>query len=856
MPLSVVDAASAITKAGQGDDDDRLHDLDTKSITDPEDAKRKIILLRREQLREVDYQKRLRRKLTKLDEALAAKREEVESTQRTLQLEKGKEQSEKESAKREGGAKEKTQQEHILKALSEVIYTSTANSVGSKAPTTYVLDTVLVIYVRGKFKYPLRFRINDDTTIEMLRASSCKYWGVKNPDQFILVTMANNKCQDEVRVKECFKQGELAQLRLAEKNVESTAEPTEDERKAIQPKGGKKKKQDRGRGFDPAGADKQQKFSENYYSELKKLTGVYFLLRSRDAKPSDAASKVTCRDLIFYLVLACLSFYVYNARRPPGQDYWYIQGIEETMTRRAAFPMTDDFSDRTETYVPGFMEVSTKVELWDWLTYALPTMIWTKPSTIPMRDTSMSAFNMLLGFVSIRIQNVNSYGCKDSEQLASALNLTCWPRQGNDETRDTATMTDVETYWSQRPQYNDEIRGTESPAVWRSHEHNWALWDIGHTIGNVDTYDAGGYSAEFRFQLRNVESGIKQYTEDMKKLQELQWINSGTRVVTISFTLYNNQYDHWLACQMYIESPPAGALQPGYVFRPFKPSVSETRQELDLWYMDCVRLLIGMYIIIFVGYAERRHKIRSHKAGCWYHASLNGICDVGMVACLLCVVIWRSAEFESRSTAEYLEAAASRHSLSFQGYRSYADMAYDFETMYCVEGLLMMFLMFRMMNFTRMNYYVMVVKRTLGRAILSFLLFCAIFTPSLAGFVLIAHKVFGSTLPEYSLVSRTVIQMYRLGEGQLRLQGLMNMDVFGTMVLVVVFYAFMTFVLLNAFATVVVDAHYLVRLNSGGREKWDRSRWLTFALPTLVVNLASQVKQAIFPQSRDIEGMS
>ena len=370
---------------------------------------------------------------------------------------------------------------HTYIHTCEALYTKQTNSAGSKPPREYVLDTVLVTYIRGKFRYsedrfytpppsrgflspfccsrslkshfqevavyrislpryPLNFRINDDTTVRTLRESACKYWGMKTPEQFVLKTMANNKCQDEVKVKECFKQGELAQLSLTKKMVENSAEPTEDEKKAIQPKQGKKKK-GRDGGFDPNGADKQQNFSENYFTDLKKLGGVYFLLRARDQKPSDLASKIKLRDIVIYITLTIFTFWVYDQRRPPGYEYWFIKGIED---KTVAIPgMTDNYQP-----IPPFTNITQQDEVWDWLTHTLPPQLWSvTPDRVlgdvvthgypSKRDLTLNGQNLLLGYLNIRTQGVKPQACGNSATIDATLGITCYPMSINEDTKES-----------------------------------------------------------------------------------------------------------------------------------------------------------------------------------------------------------------------------------------------------------------------------------------------------------------------------------------------------------------------------------------------------------------------------------
>ena len=139
-------------------------------------------------------------------------------------------------------------------------------------------------------------------------------------------------------------------------------------------------------------------------------------------------------------------------------------------------------------------------------------------------------------------------------------------------------------------------------------------------------------------------------------------------------------------------------------------------------------------------------------------------------------MIWRQVDFEKGNwfTSRYMEQAQGTgpdvpviNGQRVEGFRSYAAKAYDFQTIYCIEGLVMLLLMLRMMAFTRLNHYVQIVKTTMGKSLESFTLLIAVFLPAMIGFTFVMYSVFGKSKKEFSLVSRSLIQMYKLGTGDL-----------------------------------------------------------------------------------------
>ncbi|CAE7780367.1 PKD2 [Symbiodinium sp. CCMP2592] len=819
----------------------------------------------------MDYEGRLARKLQKLDADLVAKREEVEGLQRSLRLERDKFAEEYKSEKRERETKATTQEERIREYLSEVLY---AKPKQKDKKGEFSLDTVLVSFVKPNesFRYNLAFRVDSGTNVAQLRNSACKYWGV-SPDSFILRTMANNKCQDDNKVKDCFKQGEIAQLRLEMKR-DSSEPPLEEELKAIQPK--TKKRAGRPKSgkprFNAEGVEQIQKFGENYANQLKKMGGVYFLLKLRDTKPSEHASKIKLRNIIVYAALVVLSVYVYMTRRPIGDAFWCAKGVQDFLLVSVPLPgvqamsCTGEVSQDHRLCVPGFQGVQTRDDMWNWLNYTLPGVFWSVVDADESLPT-LASYNELLGYMSIRVQNVKTPTsmeyCVQNLQLVSALNadlpganITCYPRTITASTQETAQYADIASYWQNVTadaadlDISANVRGISNPGIFRSATENKDKHGIGEISGRITNYDASGYSVDYRMTVSNPAAAIVDYRNDLDYLRASKWIDySATRVVIVSFTTYNFDYDLWTASDFFFEIPPDGDILPNFDVKPFKPRIYETRAELTYTYVEYVRLAIGIYILIFIGWSERHHKVRNHKAGFYYHISLAGITDLGLVVCMFITLIWRTVEFQSLSTARYLERADDMQRT--HGFISFREMAWNYNTIFIVDGIVMVFLMYRLITFFRLSHTVFLQWRAVGQALKMFVFFSLVILPAFAGFVVVSTMLFGRYILGFSSLGYSAVSSMKLVAGNLNPQ-VLDRDVVVGVVSTVALYLLLTFFLLNVFVTIFVDAYYVVRLTSTQpSEKWDGQRIRTWALPGVCVSIFQAILSAGESESRD-----
>mmetsp|Transcript_55600 Transcript_55600/g.120028 ORF Transcript_55600/g.120028 Transcript_55600/m.120028 type:complete len:850 (-) Transcript_55600:55-2604(-) len=839
----------SLLQAEEDEEGEAALDEPVALVTNLEKARQRIIELLNVKQRESDYQKRLERKLGKLDADLAQKREEVESLQRTLRLAKNKKREQLESDQKEHGQKAEAQAERIRDQLSEVLYRKPPSL--DKQKESFQMDTVLVSFIRPNesIRYNLTFRINNDTTIFELRDEVCKYWGV-NVEDYILKTMANSKCQRELKVKDCFKQGEIAQLRLEVKRRE-LAEVTEAELKAIQAKKPLPRTRGQRVAYNKDGVERIQKFTDNYASQLKKMGGIYFLLKRRDSKPSEHSNKIKLRDFIVYIALAVLTFYTYTMRRPQMMAYWQVKGIEDALLVEVNDPNPPP--DAYWSHVPKFTDVSTRDEVWWWLSVSLPAIIWNDA------NLSLRTYNLMAGYVSIRTQRVRGpcLDCElwatcddDNEQLLNLVKAlpgaTCLPVNVDDDTQETANDLNLKAYWDYVTSVNrtdQPIRGPALPWKWVSDEVNREK-GMGTIEGKFASYDASGYSAEYRMVIVDPVLELWKYDEDMLALRDnYSFIDARTRFVAVSFTTYNFQYDLWTAIDLIFEMTPGGGVIPSYTVRPFSPTFGETTGELMNSYLDVGRLIIGVYIFVFIGIAERKHKQKNHKAGFLYHTSLNGLTDLGIVACITIVVIYRIIKF-SYETNERMSEVVDRviPGRPPRGFTSSMHLASVYETLFVLEGVAFLLIMYRLLSLLRLNHTVYLLWHTLGEALKAFAFFVAMFLPALVAFVLLAKSVWGGYLEKYRTFSLTSLQIYKLMRGQMNTRELQQWNSFWSTFLAIVFFVVITFLLLNVFTAIFVDAYYVVKLTSHPPpEKWDAQRLYTWAMPALFISVINNL---------------
>jgi len=494
-----------------------------------------------------------------------------------------------------------------------------------------------------------------------------------------------------------------------------------------------------------------------------------------------------------------------------------------------------------------FTGLKDKNEMLDWMTYTVPSIFW------PTGDAlKLGTYNTLLGYLNVRVKHVKPANgtehCGMSKSFVDSIthpSATCLPREVVSENERTDAFENISEYWQRvttDPGPESEIRGTLNPGYFNSTEVNQKK-QIGHVRGEISDYDAAGFSVDYRMELASGDGvGVGAYRTDLAMLRDGGWFGSTARAVILEFNSYNLHYDLWANTRLLMELQGDG-VHPTYTIRTFLPRVYETEAELAVTYLDYVRLCIGIYILVFVGWFERQHKIRNHKAGFYYHITLTGITDVGMVTCMLITTLWRAVGFQSEPTSVYLEASSDLES----GYTSFYDTAWSFNSIFVVDGLMMVFVMFRMISFFRLHHKVYLLWHALGEALKAFCLFLLVFFPMLVSLVIVATRVFGAHMWNFRSLDSTFIGIFLMLSGETT--DASERDGVWVLAATLMLYIVVTVTLGSVFMAILVDAHYVVQLTSAQpSEKWDAQRLRSWALPGPCVG----IYQAIFaPRTSD-----
>jgi len=176
------------------------------------------------------------------------------------------------------------------------------------------------------------------------------------------------------------------------------------------------------------------------------------------------------------------------------------------------------------------------------------------------------------------------------------------------------------------------------------------------------------------------------------------------------------------------------------------------------------------------------------------------------------------------------------------GFVSLSDVAYQYEQLFIVEGLLFTFNMYRLLSLIRLNHTVFMLWHTIGDAIKAFTFMLFLFFPVVIGFTMMAHNIWGRFVSNFGSLSSTSLALLKFVKGDLDFTYLAAYDKFWSVGLFISFYFFITFILLNVFTMILVDAYYTVKLTAEFDPdeelvKWNAQRWKKWIVPQLCLNI-------------------
>ncbi|KAF2979646.1 hypothetical protein EK904_003001 [Melospiza melodia maxima] len=485
-------------------------------------------------------------------------------------------------------------------------------------------------------------------------------------------------------------------------------------------------------------------------------------LTENTAENRELYVKTTLRELLVYvmfLVDICLLTYGMTS----SNAYYYTKVMSELFLQTS-----------TDGRV-SFQSISSMADFW---VYAqgplLDNLYWTKwynnESLAPHSTQSYIYYeNLLLGVPRMRQLKVKNNSCVVHDDFKEEIS-GCYDVYSEDK--------------EERVSFG-LINGT----AWRYHSEE-ELGGSSHW-GRLTSYSGGGYYIDLK--MTREESA-----EALQVLKEKLWLDRGTRVVFIDFSVYNANINLFCVLRLVVEFPATGGAIPSWQIRTVK-----LIRYVSTWDFFIVACEIVFCVFIFYYVVEEALELRIHKFK--YFTSIWNILDV--VVILLSVVaigfhIFRTTEV-NRLLGELLE-----HPNTYADFEFLAFWQTQYNNMNAVN---LFFAWIKIFKYISFNKTMTQLSSTLARCAKDILGFAIMFFIVFFAYAQLGYLLFGTQVENFSTFVKCIFTQFRIILGDFDYNSIDNANrVLGPLYFVTyVFFVF--FVLLNMFLAIINDTYSEVK---------------------------------------------
>uniref|UniRef100_A0A8C4P9Y3 Polycystin 2 like 1, transient receptor potential cation channel n=1 Tax=Dromaius novaehollandiae TaxID=8790 RepID=A0A8C4P9Y3_DRONO len=485
-------------------------------------------------------------------------------------------------------------------------------------------------------------------------------------------------------------------------------------------------------------------------------------LTENTAENRELYVKTTLRELLVYIVFLvdiCLLTYGMTS----SNAYYYTKVMSELFLQTS--------SDSSV----SFHSIGSMADFW---VYAqgplLNNLYWTKwynNQSLAAHGTQSYIYyeNLLLGVPRMRQLKVKNNSCVVHDDFKDEIS-GCY---------------DVYSEEKEERVSFGLINGT----AWRYHSEE-QLGGSSHW-GRLTSYSGGGYYIDLK--LTREESA-----EALKVLKEKLWLDRGTRVVFIDFSVYNANINLFCVLRLVVEFPATGGAIPSWQIRTVK-----LIRYVTTWDFFIVACEIVFCVFIFYYVVEEILELQIHKLQ--YFSSIWNILDV--VVILLSIVaigfhIFRTIEV-NRLMGELL-----KHPDTYADFEFLAFWQTQYNNMNAVN---LFFAWIKIFKYISFNKTMTQLSSTLARCAKDILGFAIMFFIVFFAYAQLGYLLFGTQVENFSTFVKCIFTQFRIILGDFDYNSIDNANRVLGPIYFVTYVFFVFFVLLNMFLAIINDTYSEVK---------------------------------------------
>ena len=554
---------------------------------------------------------------------------------------------------------------------------------------------------------------------------------------------------------------------------------------------------ERGEDDPKAGADRLERARIlEFGTDLNKVPGgMVTIMKGVDLKFFKYKATKMTRDFILFAMFMIFMNVTLLYRRDVDHSYWLLYAIKNKVVKSPfVYPRVEKLPeiDATGAWTSGFTsstryeqliykDIANADQLWKWLEGPVSLSIHGNKT-----GYIVGGITKILGKMRLRQARVKANAGCTVNSLASKYISECYAPFKE------ATQS-VDSFYDNKSPGFTWTQGVDLVGAASVHE------------GFFGVYTASGF-------IKDIIPGRTAWRKGVQELKNGLWIDHQTRLVELSYNVYNPNYNVYATAKFWIEFTNTGRIFAYYRIRPFALDLCFT---CDGWWLAEV-LLYFLGLLLFA--------IESFEISFFINVRL---------ATKLCFrSIWHihqflvlSLFFASLVSRAYMYSWASENLVllySEEGAGSYVDLqrfAYLYELTFAFEAFVVFFASFRIFKFMGAFKVLDQFTAVFVRAGHEIVFFVCLFSSTFCGFALLAHNIYGSSIEDYSTLVSTVKSLLKMTVGMVQYEEMRLVDPIWTPVFLGVYVLFISMILVNVFLAILNTSYTDIRAEMSLEER-------------------------------------
>ena len=493
------------------------------------------------------------------------------------------------------------------------------------------------------------------------------------------------------------------------------------------------------------------------------------------------------RDFLLYALFMILLNVTLLYRRDIDQSYWLLYATRHTVARTSFVfhvtetqPELDGDGSFTGKYTNSiryerltFDEISSAEHTWKWLEGPVARLFHEN------RTGYLTGGNTrVIGTVRLRQVRIKpNVGCYVNN-LANKFIEECFAP------------------FAESSQSVDSYHDNQSPGF---------VWTQGSDLkgggtdwsGRLGSYTAGGF-------IRDITPSSKEFSVAIAALKKGLWIDHQTRLVELSYNVYNPNYNAYANAYYRIEFSNSGRILPSYRARAFVLDLcffcdGIVAAEMLLYIVFCLIVAIELVEINLFANIKR----------CW-SLSFRNIWHVHHVL----IFVFFLTSVISRIYTYWVANNEIKRLWSKELENTFVDMngyAYVYELSFAFESFVIFFSALRIFKFLSLVRSMKHFGDIFIRASLEILFFTVLFSATFFGFSVFGHNIYGAAIDDFSTITLTVKTLLKMTVGMVNYEEMRLVDPVWTPIFFLVYILFIGLILINVFLAILNTSYTAVR---------------------------------------------